>query len=143
MAWWKVDKCPTVTGFILETASEEFPTIESISPSNLQERSSILAKLSWERAKNGFRAKVAKCQLVLHKGSRLSISLRLGLPNPFLLGPEDGARPKTPHTWLQSQCCEWRIEWSTCSHYKIKVSSYIIPSWGADMVGILKFIESG
>jgi hypothetical protein len=142
ITWRKSDMCPRIAGF----HSKIDGVLEDYRSSNLWvgQVSEITGKTqpyqSWEREDmfsfdfvhdhQGPTSAIARCHIYALQGCSIEMLVKYDCRKKYGEGDDRVDRSSknsdtTNSNWVQSECCEWKMEESSCNNFEITVTSWI------------------
>jgi len=144
ITWRKSDMCPRIAGFHFNSKIDS--VLEDYRSSNLWvgQVSEITGKTqpyqSWEREDmfsfdfvlddQGPTSAIARCHIYAPQGCSIEMLVKYDCRKKYGEGDDRVGRSSknsdtTNSDWVQSECCEWKMEGSSCNKLELGVSSWI------------------
>jgi hypothetical protein len=153
ITWRKSDMCSRIAGF-------RFPDTTNALPDDCNEWINEIVlngQYSWDDRIFSFgvdpgekapKSAVARCHLDSDSDCRIEIWVKYDWRKKYGEDGEgnvdtSGTRGTTDSDWVQSECCEWKIQGKSCSEFQLSLSSWIELDDKSDAYIHVEFFDSG
>jgi hypothetical protein len=151
ITWRKSDMCRRIAGFHFPSVDNDMDECE-IWVSELA--GNIPPYQCWEKEGTfsfdfeGQISAIARCRLDSVSDCSIEILVKYDCRKKYGEGDDRVGRSSknsdtTDSDWVQSDCCEWKIEWRSCNQFEVSVTSWIELDDESDARIHVQFSDSG